>query len=39
MDPPRYLNTKTFQEEILEEPGDRFQEPNHLCRYGSKLLI
>ena len=27
---PRYLNAETFQEEILEHPGDRFQDPNNL---------
>ncbi len=25
---PRYLNADTFQEEVLEHPGDRFQDPN-----------
>jgi len=25
---PRYLNADTFQEEVLEHPGDRFQHPN-----------
>ncbi len=26
---PRYLNAETFQEEVLEHPGDRFQRPNN----------
>src|SRR5258708_1299394 len=27
---PQYLNAETFQEEVLEHPGDRFQGPSHL---------
>src|SRR5258708_4551000 len=33
------LNTETLQEEILEYPGDRFREPNHLYDYGNELRI
>ncbi len=29
-----YLNTETFQEELLEHPSDRFQQPNHLYYDG-----
>ena len=37
---PRYLNAETFQEEALEHPGDRFQEPNnHLYGEGNMLKI
>src|SRR6266436_1321306 len=25
---PQYLNADTFQEEVLEHPGDHFQDPN-----------
>src|SRR5258708_22808456 len=35
----RYLNTETFQEEILEHPGDRFQGPNHLYQEENMLRI
>ncbi len=27
---PRYLNAETFQEELLEHPGDHFRRPNYL---------
>ena len=36
---PRYLNAETFQEEVLEHPGDRFQRPNHLYCDRKKLKI
>ncbi len=36
---PRYLNAETFREEILEHPGDRFREPNHLYDKGNMLRI
>ncbi len=36
---PRYLNAKTFQEEVLEHPGDRFQLPSHLYPEGNTLRI
>src|SRR5258708_6851818 len=36
---PRYLNAETFQEEVLEHPGDRFQRPNHLYHKGNMLRI
>src|SRR5258708_1881124 len=36
---PRYLNAETFQEEVLEHPGDRFQAPNHLYLEGNELKI
>ena len=35
----RYLNAETFQEEVLEHPGDRFQGPNHLYLEGNELKI
>ncbi len=35
----RYLNTETFQEEVLEHPGDRFHGPNHLHRKGNIVRI
>src|SRR5258708_2467738 len=35
----RYLNAETFQEEVLEHPGDRFQDPNPLCHRGMELRI
>ena len=36
---PRYLNAETFQEEVLEYPGDRFQGPNHLYDDWGTLRI
>ena len=36
---PRYLNAETFQEEVLEHPGDRFWRPNHLYHDRRKLKI
>ena len=36
---PLYLNAKTFQEEVLSDPGDRFQEHDHLRRKGNMLRI
>src|SRR5258708_39101556 len=35
----RFLNTETFQEEVLEHPGDRFQGPSHLYYDTEKLKI
>src|SRR5260370_41146236 len=35
----RYLKAETFQEEVLEHPGDRFQRPNHLYCDEEKLKI
>src|SRR5258708_22362693 len=36
---PRYLNAETFQEEVSEHPGDRFQRPSHLYYDEEKLKI
>ncbi len=36
---PRYLNAETFQEEILEHPGDRFHGPNHLHYYREGNML
>jgi len=36
---PWYLNAETFQEEVLEHPGDHFQWPNHLYCNRNKLKI
>ena len=35
----RYLNVKTFQEEVLSDPGDRFHDHDHLRRKGNMLHI
>ncbi len=36
---PRCLNAETFQEEILEHPGDRFPDPSPLCHGWTGLRI
>ena len=36
---PIYFNAKTFQEEVLSDPGDRFQELEHLRQKGNMLHI
>ena len=36
---PRYLNAETLREEVLSDPGDRFQEHDHLRREGNVLRI
>ncbi len=36
---PRYLNAETFQEEVLEHPGDHFQDPDVLFHDRTALRI
>jgi len=36
---PVYLNARTFREEVLSDPGDRFEEHDHLRRKGNMLRI
>ncbi len=36
---PQYLNAETFQEEVLEHPGDRFRDPNPFFNEGTALRI
>ena len=36
---PRYFNTKTFQEEVLSDPGDRFRKCDRLQRQRNILRI
>ena len=35
----RYLNSETFKKETVEEPDERFQEPDRLHRDGNMLWI
>src|SRR5260370_22345082 len=35
----RYLNTQTFQEEVLEHPGDRFERPGQNPLFYSEKML